>query len=181
MKIRVPYHLLKQHRMKKLEVVLQQDERGVVDVDPEEGEAVEVVDVEPVEGEAVEVVRQIVEGGVEGERGMALERQKILQGKVCYINSVMCFISSCILLRSPFDREPTDVSESSSGLPSRQLSIITKPTGPIKSNREFRLALIEELMQPLLLAKASGQSALYQGARRPRKDFSRLKGKHFTY
>ena len=36
-------------------------------------------------------------------------------------------------------------------------------------------------MQPLLLAKASGQSALYQGARRPRKDLSHLKGKHFPY
>ena len=50
-----------------------QDKRGVVDVELIEGEAIEVVDVEPVEGEAVEVVRQIVEGGVEGGRGMALE------------------------------------------------------------------------------------------------------------
>ena len=50
-----------------------QDKGGVMDVELIEGEAVEVVDVEPVEGEAVEVVRQFVEGGVEGGRGMALD------------------------------------------------------------------------------------------------------------
>ena len=48
-------------------------------MEPEEGKAVEVMDVDTVEAEAVEVVRQIMEGDGEGERGMALERQKILQ------------------------------------------------------------------------------------------------------
>ena len=52
---------------------LQEDERGVVDVEPLEGEAVKVVDVDPVEGEAVEVVRQIEEGDVEGGRGVNME------------------------------------------------------------------------------------------------------------
>ena len=56
------------------------------------------------------------------------------------------------------------------------LFFINNPDSDIKTDREFRLALIEELVHPLLLAKASGQSALYQGARRPRKDFSHLKG-----
>ena len=58
---------------------------------------------------------------------------------------------------------------------------INNPDSDIKTNRQFRLALIEELVQPLLLAKASGQSASYQGGRRLRKDLSRLKGKHFPY
>ena len=86
-------------------MVLQEDERGAVDVEPVEGEAVKVVDVDPVEGEAVEVVRQIeegdVEGGrgvnVEGGRGMALEWQNILQKKsvlhkLCDVfHLVLCF------------------------------------------------------------------------------------------
>ena len=83
-----------------------QDKRGVVDVELIEGEAVEIVDVEPVEGEAVEVVRQIMEGGVEGGRGMTLEWRKFIKRKVCYINGVMCFIQSCVLLRSPFEGNP---------------------------------------------------------------------------
>ena len=41
------------------------------------------------------------------------------------------------MLRSPFDWEPTDVSESTSGLPSRQLSAFTQPIGPVpRTTRE---------------------------------------------
>jgi len=58
---------------------------------------------------------------------------------------------------------------------------INNPDSTIKTNHQFRLALIDELVQPLLVAKASGQSALYQGGRRPSKDLSRLKEKHFPY
>ena len=67
--------------------------------------SIKVVDVDPVEGEAVEVVRQIeegnVEGGrgvnVEGGRGVALEWQNILQKKsvlhkLCDVfHLVLCF------------------------------------------------------------------------------------------
>ena len=41
------------------------------------------------------------------------------------------------MLRSLFDWEPTDVSESTSGLPSRQLSAFTQPIGPVpRTTRE---------------------------------------------
>ena len=81
-------------------MVLLEDERGIMDVEPVEGEAVKVVDVDPVEGEAVEVVRQIEEGDVEGGRGVNVEGEEawhwngkiFFKGKVCYINCVMCFI-----------------------------------------------------------------------------------------
>lgn len=55
------------------------------------------------------------------------------------------------------------------------------PESNTTTNRQFRLALIDELVQPLLLSKASGLYTTPQPGRRPGKDLSRLKGKHFPY
>ena len=53
------------------------------------------------------------------------------------------------------------------------------PESSIKNNRQFHLTLINDLLQPLLLSKVSGQCATLQ-ARRPGRDLSRLKGRTRT-
>ena len=53
------------------------------------------------------------------------------------------------------------------------------PDKGIRSNREFRLALIEELVAPILFK--SSNDGIFTGGRRPRLELDRLKGKHFIY
>ena len=52
------------------------------------------------------------------------------------------------------------------------------PDKGIRNNKEFRLALIEELVALLLLKNSDGT---FTGGRRPHLNIDRLKGKHFIY
>ena len=55
---------------------------------------------------------------------------------------------------------------------------VNNPNSKIKTNRQFRLALMLELTEPMINATASGESRVCSRGRRPRAYLSRLNGKH---